>query len=156
MILLLPIWERKVCFKVWIYLTLSLYLSTLRNHEEVFNYDNKDILVSFFQYTTSLHRFWDDNSILCWMILQCSYIYLKWMVQCHKDVYKNSRLRLEYAYLPFNKFIINRINSEIIKEYWILMLFLVTESSCDDSFSCHQNFLWENVQPIFLFCLGKI
>ena len=34
------------------------------------------------------------------------------MVQCHKDVYKNSRLRLEYAYLLFNKFIMNRINSK--------------------------------------------
>ena len=37
--------------------------------------------------------------------------YLKWMVQCHKDVYQNSILRLEYAYLLFNKFIMNRIIS---------------------------------------------
>ena len=34
---------------------------------------------------------------------------------CHKDVYQNSRLRLEYAYLLFDKFIMNRINSELIK-----------------------------------------
>ena len=44
----------------------------------------------------------------------------KWMVQCHKDVYENLRLRLEYAYLLFNKFILNRINSELIEvvEFW--------------------------------------
>ena len=59
--------------------------------------------------------------------------YLKWMVQYHKDVYKISRLRLEYAYLLFNKFIMNRINLELIKIGRILMSFLVTESSCDDT-----------------------
>ena len=39
------------------------------------------------------------------------------MVQCHKDVYKNSRLMLEYAYLLFDEFIMNRINSEMINEF---------------------------------------
>ena len=58
---------------------------------------------------------------------------LKWMVQCHKDVYQNSRLRLEYAYLLLNKFIMNRINSELIKIGRILTSFSVTESSCDDT-----------------------
>ena len=57
---------------------------------------------------------------------------LKWMVQCHEDVNKNSRLRLEYSYLLFNEFRMNRINLEMIKKWRILMSFLVTESSCDD------------------------
>ena len=57
---------------------------------------------------------------------------LKWMVQCHKDVYQNSILRLEYAYLLFNKFIMNRINSELIEIGRILTSFSVTESSCSD------------------------
>ena len=43
------------------------------------------------------------------------HIHLKWMVQCHKDVCQNSILRLEYAYLLFIKFIMNRINSELIE-----------------------------------------
>ena len=55
------------------------------------------------------------------------------MVQCHKDVYKKSRLRLEYAYLLFNKFIMNRINSKLIEIGRILTSFSVTESSCDDT-----------------------
>ena len=58
---------------------------------------------------------------------------LKLMVQCHKDVYQNLRLRLEYAYLLLNKFIMNRINSELIKIGRILTSFSVTESSCDDT-----------------------
>ena len=48
------------------------------------------------------------------------------------DVYKNSRLRLEYAKLLFNKFMIKRINSELIKIGRIWTLFLMTESSCSD------------------------
>ena len=63
---------------------------------------------------------------------------LKWMVQCHKDVYQNLRLRLEYAYLLLNKFIMNRINSELIKIGRKLMSFLVTESSCDDTLSANK------------------
>ena len=59
---------------------------------------------------------------------------LKWMVQCHKDVYQNSRLRLEYAYVLFNKFMMNRITSELVKIGQILTSFSVTESTCDDSF----------------------
>ena len=55
------------------------------------------------------------------------------MVQCHKDVYQNSRLRLEYAYLLLDKFIMNRINSELIKIGRILTSFSVTKSSCDDT-----------------------
>ena len=55
------------------------------------------------------------------------------MVQCHKDVYQNLRLRLEYAELLLNKFKKNRINSELIKICRILTSFLVTESSCDDT-----------------------
>ena len=42
--------------------------------------------------------------------------FLKWMVQCHKDVHKNSRLRLEYAYLIFHDFKINSVNPELIKK----------------------------------------
>ena len=42
--------------------------------------------------------------------LKESCIDLKWMVQCHKDEYQNSGLRLEYTYLLFNRFIMNRIN----------------------------------------------
>ena len=57
------------------------------------------------------------------------------MVQCHKDVHKNSRLRLEYAYLLLDKFIMNRINSELVKIGRILTSFLVTKSSCDDTSS---------------------
>ena len=60
-------------------------------------------------------------------------LHLEWMVQCHKDVYQNSRLRLEYAYLLFNKFIMNRINSKLIEIGRILTSFSVTESSCDDT-----------------------
>ena len=59
---------------------------------------------------------------------------LKWMVQRHKDVYQNSRLRLEYAYVLFNKFMMNRITSELVKIGQILTSFSVTESTCDDSF----------------------
>ena len=40
---------------------------------------------------------------------------LKWIVWRHKDACKNSRLRLEYTYLLFDKFIKNRIKSEIRK-----------------------------------------
>ena len=58
---------------------------------------------------------------------------LKWIVQCYKDVYQNSRFRLEYAYLLLDKFIMNRINSELIKIGRILTSFSVTESSCDDT-----------------------
>ena len=49
------------------------------------------------------------------------------MAQHHKDLYKNSNARLEYAYLLFNKFIMSRINSELIKLSRILMLFLMTK-----------------------------
>ena len=59
--------------------------------------------------------------------------HLKWMVQCHKDVYQNPLWRLEYAYLLFNKFIMNRIISELVKIGQILTPFSVTESSCDDT-----------------------
>ena len=34
-------------------------------------------------------------------------------VQCHKNECKNSRNRLEYAYLLWNKFVISRIKSQI-------------------------------------------
>ena len=47
--------------------------------------------------------------------MQVANIYSKWIVQCHKDLYQNSRLRLEYANMLFNEFIMNRINSELIK-----------------------------------------
>ena len=58
---------------------------------------------------------------------------LKWMVQCHKDVCQISILRLEYVYLLFNKFIIDRITSELIEIGQILTSFSVTESRlCDD------------------------
>ena len=39
--------------------------------------------------------------------------YSKWMLQCHKDVYKNPRTKLEYAYQLFNELKMKRINSEI-------------------------------------------
>ena len=40
----------------------------------------------------------------------CDYFYtLNWLVQCHKEVYKDSRMRLEYAYLSLEKFIMNRV-----------------------------------------------
>ena len=55
------------------------------------------------------------------------------MGQCHKDVYQNSRMRLEYAYLLLDKIIMNRINSELIKIGQILTSFSVTKSSCDDT-----------------------
>ena len=55
------------------------------------------------------------------------------MVQCHKGLYQNSILRLEYAYLLFNKFLMNRIISELIKIGRILTSYSVTESSCDDT-----------------------
>ena len=55
------------------------------------------------------------------------------MVQCHKDVYQNSRFRIEYAYLLLNKFTMNRINSELIRIGRILTSFLMTESNCDDT-----------------------
>ena len=32
---------------------------------------------------------------------------LKWMIQCQKDIYQNSILGLEYAYLLFNEFKMN-------------------------------------------------
>ena len=74
---------------------------------------------------------------------------LKWMVQCHKDVYQNSILRLEFAYLLFNKFIVNRIISELIKIGLILTWFSVTESTCNESFNYHQNFISKNFQSAF-------
>ena len=40
---------------------------------------------------------------------------------------------VKYAYLLINKFIINRINSELNKAGRILTLFSVTEISCDDT-----------------------
>ena len=40
---------------------------------------------------------------------------LKRIAQYYKDVYQNSRMRLEYAYLLFNEFTMNRINSEFIR-----------------------------------------
>ena len=55
------------------------------------------------------------------------------MVQCHKDVNQNSRLRLEYAYLLFNKSIMNKINSELINIGRILTSFSLTKISCDDT-----------------------
>ena len=55
------------------------------------------------------------------------------MVRCHKEEYRNSRLRLEYAYLLFNKFILNRINSELIKIGRILTPFSVTDTCCNDT-----------------------
>ena len=48
------------------------------------------------------------------------------MVECHKDVYRNSRLRLEYAYLLFNGFILNKINSEIKRKLLNFDVDLVT------------------------------
>ena len=58
---------------------------------------------------------------------------LKWMEQCHNDVHQNSILRLEYAYLLFNNFIMNRIISELIKIRQISTSFSVTKRSCDDT-----------------------
>ena len=55
------------------------------------------------------------------------------MVQCHITEYKNSRLRLEYGYLLFNKLIMNRTNLELVKKSRILTSFAVTESCCNDT-----------------------
>ena len=44
-----------------------------------------------------------------------SFNHLKWMVQCHKDVYTNSRTELEFAYLPINEFLMNNFDSEMIE-----------------------------------------
>ena len=78
-----------------------------------------------------LHTFLIYNSAK--ILLFHSYLVLKWIVQRHKNVCNNSRLRLEYAYLLFNEFIINSINSELIKIGRILTSFSVTETSCDDT-----------------------
>ena len=58
--------------------------------------------------------------------------------KCHKDVYKNSTLRLQYVYLLFNKFIMNRINPELIEIGQILTSCWVTESSCDDTSTANE------------------
>ena len=63
----------------------------------------------------------------------CKSLMLKWIIQCHKDVYQKSILRLEYAYLLFNKLIMKRIISLLIKIGQILTSFSVTKSSCDDT-----------------------
>ena len=79
------------------------------------------------------------------------------MVQCHKDAYQNARLRLEYAYLLFNKYIMNRINSELIKKGQILMSFSVTETSCDDTSIANRKKsakqFWRNTQTNFVIIL---
>ena len=33
----------------------------------------------------------------------------KWTEQCHKDLYKNSRMRLEYVFLLFDESIMNTL-----------------------------------------------
>ena len=67
------------------------------------------------------------------------------MVQCHKDVYQNPRLRLEYTYLILDKFMMNRIISELIKIGQILTSFSVTESSCDDTSRANKKKIHEAV-----------
>ena len=47
-------------------------------------------------------------------------------------MYIKIQYKLEYAYLQFNKFIMNKIISELIKIGRILTSFLMTESSCSD------------------------
>ena len=61
---------------------------------------------------------------------------LKWMVQCHKDVDKYSRVRLEYAYLLFNKLIINRINSNKLPLHIIILVLVYI---LDDHKALHGN-----------------
>ena len=54
----------------------------------------------------------------------------------HRCIYKNLRLRLEYAYLLFNKFIMNRINSK----FWIEVGFAILKVDGTVSQRCISKF----------------
>ena len=76
---------------------------------------------------TKLIKFFLDNQLY---FFQSNFI--KWLSKWY-CVTKMCRARLEYAYLPFNKFIRSRIDLINQKMHNILTSFSVTESSCDDT-----------------------
>ena len=101
-----------------------LFIMNLFNRRYAYSNLNLEFLyTSLWRCTTHFNtlKFVGNKNFLCFNPL-------KWMVQCHKDAYQNSRLRLEYAYLLFNKFIMNRINSENKIKCRISTSFLVTKS----------------------------
>ena len=70
---------------------------------------------------------------------------LKWMLRSDQNVCKNSRSRLDLAYLIKNKFITSRIRPKIEKQDRNQTLFLMTENVCRD-----------RIQLSLEFDLGKI
>ena len=117
-------------FFIWSHQILP-FLSFYPSSE--FNFENWvlqiEVLPNFF-----VHFLGGSNAPLTMVMFKVDGTVSQWMVQCQKDVNQNFRLRLEYAHLLYIKFIMNRINSELIKMGRILMSSSVTESSCDDSY----------------------
>ena len=90
------------------------------------------------------------------------YSFLKWMFRSDQDVCKNSRSRLDLAYLTLNKFITSRISQKIEKKDQNSTLFLMTENGCWDRIELSQEFdlgknsivILEYLELVFCYILG--
>ena len=84
------------------------------------------------------------------------------MLRGDQDVCKNSRSRLDLAYLILNKFITSRISPKIEKKDQNSTLFLMTENGCWDRIELSQEFdlgknsivILEYLELVFCYILG--
>ena len=84
------------------------------------------------------------------------------MLRSDQDVCKNSRSRLDLAYLILNKFITSRISPKIEKKDQNSTLFLMTENGCWDRIELSQEFdlgknsivILEYLELVFCYILG--